>query len=275
MALVDLHSAHPVRLAWPEAADASPRSWPVRIRTFGRFEIEIDGAPLLRAGKAQRRPMAMLKVLVALGGSSVPEDRLIEIVWGDAPAGGDQKTFDVTLHRLRKLLGHDKVLIVTDRRVSINRELVWTDLWALERIVGAAAPCWGPAALQANPLERAESDVLALYVGAFLRDEPDTAWLLPVRDRLDSQFRRFIARQGDYWEAQARWDRAAELFERAIENAPLAESFYVRLMNGLRQQDKRTEAVDVYRRLRRLLAVTLGVEPGAPAQALLRDLTAR
>ena len=82
--------------------------------------------------------MALLVALVALGGIDVPEDRLIDILWTKSLEGDEQKALDVTVHRLRKLLGQDDALKITDRRVSFNREIVWVDLWALERLLAGA-----------------------------------------------------------------------------------------------------------------------------------------
>ena len=84
--------------------------------------------------------MELLKALIALGGGDVPTDKLIDILWTEPLEGDEQKAFDVTVHRLRKLLGHEKAIQVTDRRVSLNPQIVWVDLWALERKLAPLIP---------------------------------------------------------------------------------------------------------------------------------------
>lgn len=249
--------------------------WPIKLHTLGRFELLRDGAPLrFEGGKAQRKPLALLKALVALGGSDVEEDALIDIVWPEGLDGDEQKALDITLHRLRKLLGHDHALRVSDRRVSLDRMLVWVDLWALEHRLSALVPL-APAALpEPVDLERAAPAILTLYRGHFLDGEADRRWLLPVRNRLDGRFQRYVLRLGEHWENASRWSQAAQLYERVIELDPLAEAFYVRQMACLAGQGRRAEAIEVYRRLRRLLSVTLGVEPGEAAEATYRGLFA-
>ena len=256
----------------PPSLETRVWPWPVKIHTLGRFELLKDDQPLRVEGKTQRKPMALLKALIALGASDVAENKLIEIVWADESEGDVQKTFDVTLHRLRKLLGHDKAIQVTDRRVSLNREIVWVDLWALERHLAAVIPVERANVPDAAQLERAAPAVMSLYRGHFLHDEPDAPWLLPVRNRLSGRFQRFVMRLGDHWEAAAQWPRAAELFERAVELDPLAETFYLRLMVCLREQGKRTEAIEVFRRCRQILSVTLGVKPAEATEAVYREL---
>ena len=97
---------------------------------------------------------------------------------------------------------------------------------------------------------------------------------MQVRSRLDGRFQRFVVRLGSQREAAGEWGRAAELYERAVELDPLAEAFYCRWMVCLREQGQRVEAIEVFRRCRQMLAVTLGVNPAPGTEAVYRGLTA-
>ena len=149
-----------VRHLAPPSLEMRVWPWPVKIHTLGRFELLKDDQPLRVEGKTQRKPLALLKALIALGGSDVPENKLSEIVWAEESEGDVQKTFDVTLHRLRKLLGHDKAIQVTDRRLSLNREIVWVDLWALERHLTTVIPVERANVPDAAQLERTAPAVM-------------------------------------------------------------------------------------------------------------------
>jgi LuxR family maltose regulon positive regulatory protein len=133
------------------------------------------------------------------------------------------------VHRLRKLLGFDEAVLVTDRRVTLNSQIVWVDAWALERALTPLA-----AAVNAEPviapLETAASHVLHLYRGHFLAGDTEKSWQIPVRNRLAGRFQGFARRLGESMESQQEWRRASELYQRAIELDPLAESFYRRQM---------------------------------------------
>ncbi len=78
---------------------------PVKIYSLGRFLIEIEGSPLRFAAKAQRKPLELLKALVALGGETVPVEQLTESLWPEAEGDKAQGSFATTLHRLRGLIG--------------------------------------------------------------------------------------------------------------------------------------------------------------------------
>jgi hypothetical protein len=68
------------RLSAPSAA-AAQWPWALRITTLGRFAIEADGTPVLFAGKVPRKPLALLKALIAFGGNEVGQHHLIDALW--------------------------------------------------------------------------------------------------------------------------------------------------------------------------------------------------
>ena len=261
-----------VRGLLPPSPDTPVWPWPIKVHTLGRFEILKDDQPLQVEGKTQRKPLALLKALIVLGGSNVAEDKLIDIVWAESLEGDEQKAFDITLHRLRKLLGNDKAIQVTDRHVSLNPNLVRVDLWALERQLAAVVPLVQTHTPEPAQLERAAPAILNLYRGHLLAGEADSAWLLPVRNRLSGRFQRFVMRLGEHWDAAGEWQRSAALYERAVELDPLAETFYCRLMVCLREQGRRAEAIEVFRRCRQMLSVTLGVKPAETTETVYREL---
>lgn len=248
--------------------------WPVRIHVLGPFEIQTNGEALHFEGKAQHKPIELAKVLIALGGRDVPADKLIDILWPGPSEGDGRKAFDITVHRLRKLLGCEDAVQVTDRRATLNAHVVWVDVWALERILAPLIPAVNAAEPEIGLLEAAAPQVLALYRGHFLEGEIEESWQIPTRNRLAGRFQRFVLRVGQHWESRQQWQRACELYERGIELDTLQESFYRRQMICLEAQGQRAEAIDVFRRCRQALSVTLGVAPTAETQAVYRQLLA-
>ncbi len=113
-------------------ADASAA--PVRIVTRGRFAVFARGQPLRFKGKAQHRPLNLLKVLVAQGGSDVAEPTLCEALWPDSDGDQAPSAFATTLHRVRKLIGRD-ALHLQQGRLSLDRRAV--------RVPEGRARCYG------------------------------------------------------------------------------------------------------------------------------------
>ena len=250
----------------PDAPDDDAWPWPIRVRTLGRFAVEVDDVELRPKGKAPRRPLDLLRFVVAAGGDNVASSAAVAALW---PSGeGDAlHAFESALHRLRKLLGHDDAIAYVDGVLALDRKRVWVDVRAFERLVEQLGDdARGPA--------RTKTDVLLrLYRGHFLGDE-DAPWTLAVRDRLRSKFVRAVCLLGDRCEAAGDWDEAVRIYQRGIELENLAEELYRRLIVAHRALGQHASALQAYRRCRQMLSVMLGVQPSASLEALHRSLQA-
>ncbi|HEY4371943.1 MAG TPA: BTAD domain-containing putative transcriptional regulator [Burkholderiales bacterium] len=267
MVIQELQLAPPAREveAWP---------WPVKIYTLGHFRVVIDGEPLTFNGKAQKKPLELLKALVALGGRDVDFPMLVELLWPDAEDA--RKSGEMTLSRLRKLLGRAEAVQIADGKLALNPALVWVDAEAFEdllqplpqgsltlRMQGAGGtPC---------DREARAAAALALYRGHFLGHEPPVQWAQSMADRLRAKYLRQVLETGRGWESLC-WDQAAQIYERGIEMDNLAEEFYQRLMVCHRERGSLTDAIRVYRRCRDNLSIILGIAPSPQTTALYQSL---
>ncbi len=185
----------------PTAPDRWP--FPVRVYTFGEFQLWRGDRRISFQGKAQRKPLELLQLLVALGGDDVREDAITERLWPDADGDAAHHALETTLYRLRKLLGPGAVL-QRERRLNLDRQTCWADAVALLHAVdeipsslGDLARDWGddPASRERTEreLERSIDRVARLYGGPFLAAEgDDLPWVTGERERL----RRVVARVG-------------------------------------------------------------------------------
>ncbi|MGH8515046.1 MAG: AfsR/SARP family transcriptional regulator, partial [Gammaproteobacteria bacterium] len=181
----------------PEIADWP---WPVRIRALGGFSLEIEDRPVSFSGKAPKKPLELLKALVATGGKEVDIGWLGEQLWPDAEGDAARDAFSVTHSRLRKLLPPDGVLMLSEGKLSLNPSHVWTDVWAFERMVADCLEKLRRA--KGSEIESAGEALLSLYSGDLLKGEPDAPWLIAARDRLRSKFLRTLKVLGGFWEAK-------------------------------------------------------------------------
>jgi tetratricopeptide (TPR) repeat protein len=173
-----------------DPATASDRwPWPVRIYTLGRFDILCDGQPLRSSRKAQNKPLELIKLLCALGGSAVHPSRVTDILWPEAIGDTAEQALSTTLHRLRTLLKHDQAIQLEDRHLSLDPHFVWVDALAFDRIAHH------PERIDRNSLQTA----LNRYRGHFLEGEL-AAWALTFRERLKSHFLKLSERLGSLLE---------------------------------------------------------------------------
>ena len=176
----------------PEQAQPGVDSWPwtYRVQTFGSFRLLRHDEPLGTGGaKAKRRPLELLKLLIAYGGEQVSESRVTDALWPRIDGDSAHRSFTSTLHRLRKLLGEDRAVTLHEGRVSLDRRYFWLDTWAFEQLAADLESATEP-----PQIEKLVERVLALYRGSFMADEADAAWLIQTRERLRSRFLRVLSR---------------------------------------------------------------------------------
>ncbi len=249
----------------PDTPEVEQWPWPVQLYCLGRFSLVLDGAPLKTSGKAQAKPLALLKVLIAHGGREVAAAALAAQLWPDIEGDAAHGALDTTLHRLRKLLRRDDAVLMRQARLSLNPARVWVDVWAFERLANRLEHD-AQAHLEAAP------KLFRLYLGDFLGQDGEPPCLLAPRERLRGKFLRAVLGLGAAWESLDNWPRAAEAYRRGIEADPLAEELYQRLMLCELKRGHPAAALEAYRRCRHLLSVLLGMKPSARTEAMRRTV---
>jgi LuxR family maltose regulon positive regulatory protein len=248
--------------------------WMFRLQTLGGFRLLKNDEPLLRAGKAQRRPLELLRVVIAHGGEEVSEARITDAMWPRVEGDSAHRSFTSALHRLRKLLGEDRALVLHEGRLSLSRRHFWIDVWAFEAAVSAVeAALARDTDVEASRAEALLERLLGLYRGPFLPAEEDAGWATAPRERLRVRFARAVGEIGRYWETRGDLPRARICYEKGLDADPGAESFYRSLMLLLDRMGRRAEALDVFQRCRTALSAR-GVAPAAETQAAYDRLLA-
>ena len=265
---LQLDAASAALLNWP---------WPLRVQTLGQFRVFKGGEPIAFTAKAQRRPLDLLKVVIAYGGRDVSEERVVEALWPRIDGDSAHKSFATTLHRLRKLLGEERAIQLSDGKLSLDGRLIWVDVWAFDQVIArinqALHPKMEETSTDSTKLSDLGAQLLERYPGPFLASEPEQGWSLPLRDRLRQRFMRTVIDITHYWQQAGDAERAIDLLEHAIELDYSSEGIYRSLMECYALLGRRAEAVDTYGRCRKMLAATLRVDPSPETIALYEKLT--
>lgn len=236
--------------------------YPIKIYTLGRFEIVRDDEPLHFTGKEQKKPLEMLKALIARGGRDVPEDRLNDDLWPDADGDQAHKSFETTLSRLRKLLGDETSITFRARQVTISPLCCWVDALALNHVfekVGQASP-------EQSVLLREKA--FGLYKGTFLPADTALSFVIASRETLKNRLLRIILAAGRQCEQTGEWEQAADYYAKGIETDNLAEEGYRCLMVCQRNLGNYAAVAKTFNRCRSLLQSELGIEPSPETTAV-------
>lgn len=236
--------------------------WHLALRGFGEFAVRVDDEPLAVAGaRVPQRPLDLLRLVLAHGGTAVPVTTALDALWPEADHEQQRKAFDAALLRLRRMLGDRALLQLDGTRLVLDPALCWSDVDAL------AATDWSPAPLggDTGALVALSQQLLRLVRGPLL-DGLDTPWAMAARERARRRFVLALLPIAERLEALAPAE-ATRLYERALQSDPLAESLARRLIALHLSRGERTEALRAWQQCKALL--TLHGEAPAPATVAL------
>jgi predicted ATPase/DNA-binding SARP family transcriptional activator len=236
---------------------------PVCVGVLGSLRLgNDDGAPL-RSARLRR----LFAVLMMRRGEAVSADRLTQAVWGDRQPADPSAALQNLVWRLREALrdaGCDDAARLLTRApgylLEVEGEQV--DIVRFERLVRAAAA--EPPQRAADLLEQA----LSLWRGPAYAEFTDDDIVRAEATRLE-ELR--LTACSDWVEALLALDRPEETLTRLaviVEANPLRERPRAQLMRAQYRLGRTTEALQVYREYRDVLAAELGLDP-PPS---LRDL---
>jgi DNA-binding SARP family transcriptional activator len=236
--------------AWP---------WPIKIFTLGRFEILRDGVPVQFSRKVQRRPLALLKTLLASGRRPVREDLVQDSLWPESDGDAARLALNSAVHRLRALLGHDGAILRQGGALSLDPRICWVDAWAVERVL-------------ARDREENVRKALDLYRGPFLGDDAsEVPHASTLAESLRRQLLRHIVHMGRQYE-QTDGQKAADWYEEGLRVDPCAEDVSRSLMRVYHRLGRRASVRGVYERCRTAMAERLGGTPSSETDRLFRVL---
>ncbi|MBR7829100.1 tetratricopeptide repeat protein [Actinospica sp. MGRD01-02] len=236
----------------------------MRYSLLGPLRVWSDGTEIPIRGRLRR---ALLAALVLDHDTVVHADRLVQLLWGDKADSG--APLHNQLMRLRQALGDSALIRAVPPGYLLHVAPADLDLAAFtDHFVQANEAAASAEWLSARKLYAAALD---LWRGEMLVDVP-ALHSHPAIQRYAED--RLVALQGRI-EADLNLGRHAEIIDElkvlTVSN-PLREALHAQLMLALYRAGRRTDALDVYRDLRRTTIAELGGEPGTAIQALRRNI---
>jgi len=231
-------------------------------RVLGPLEVWRDGALVAIPAPKQR---ALLSLFLLRANEAVPQDELIDQIWGEDAPESARASLQNQIHALRKILGPAAFeTIPTAYRLSVDPGTL--DLACFDRLVSEAG--------SAQAEERAEKlrDALSLWRGpplAEFRTEPfaqqeierlDGKRLTALEERIDAELQLGLHAT-----------LVAELEYLTVQH-PLRERFWAQLMLALYRAGRQADALATYRRAHHAFVDELGIEPGVVLRELQRAI---
>jgi len=130
-----------------------------------------------------------------------------------ASADAAKAAFNITLHRLRKLLVQSDAIEVKDGTLQLNAEMCWVDAMAFQDL------------LHSSPSRAQTEAALTLYRGNLLPEDEDEPWSNYLREKLRRKFLHEVERVGEQLEQEADVSGPAQLEQQKRELDALTASF--------------------------------------------------
>ena len=238
----------------------------LRVRAMGTLEIAIEGVEVPRSawGYAKARELLLHLLFWPTGRT---RDQIGVALWPDASATQVRNSFHVTLHHLRRALGHAEWVTFANGRYRLDvGGGVECDALVVERRLTDALR-----RTQGASLDDLESACEA-YTGHFLEGEPVGDWHLEIGDRLARLHASALEALGNALLAAERHEHATRVFERLVQQEELHEAAYRSLMTCRARAGDQAGMVADYRRLQAVLRRELDAAPERETMELFRRL---
>ena len=241
---------------------------PIEFLVLGPLEVRVDGRSIPLGGAKQR---AVLGVLLLHADEVVPNDLIVDGVWGDEPPPSAAHTVEGYVSRLRRAIEpHGPSFVRQGGGYRLELAGAQLDVRAARDLLRAVIAASG-----AGDHERAAAlagKALRVWRGPALRDAPLHGAARAKVDELDELRLRVGERLADADLALGRHEDTAALLRPLVDEHPYRERFVAQLMLALYRAGRPAEALDVYERTRQALADDLGLKPGAELQRLSGEI---
>jgi DNA-binding SARP family transcriptional activator len=254
--------------------DTLPR---LSIQTLGAFRVYRGDELVPDRAWRGKRMKTLLKLLVALGGSKVSQETMMDTLWPGNDAAAAAVNLRSLLSRLRRTLepgmetGFESFYLRSkEGSLSLDQDRCRVDVKEFHHHIE-----------EGKKLERDQrlAEALAayreagdLYQGDFLEEDRNEDWVLPFREQLISEYLDLLHRIARLAESLGEPEDVPMWYWKILTKNPLDEEASRGLMRSLHRLGRRAEALRAYQECRERLIAELGVEPTEETTALYREI---
>lgn len=245
----------------------------MKINMLGEFSINSGDARINDSDNRSRKIWLLLAYMIYFRKSSIPQDRLVSVIWGDDedssnPANALKTMFYRARSSLDQLgggMGHS-LIVRRDGNYAWN-----TDISCLVDAEEFEALCKRGAAASADDALAINLEALKLYGGDFLPKLSSEAWVVPISAYYHSLYVGTAEKTLSILSSLGRHSEIVELCASATQIDEFNEAFYEYMLRSLIALDRRQDAVDVYEKMSDALFERFGVMPSESLRNLYRD----
>jgi DNA-binding SARP family transcriptional activator len=249
----------------------------LRIQTLGALQI-FRGDSLMHESEWDRiQPKKLLEAIISYGGRGVPKEILMDELWPEDKQVAAEKNFKTTLQRLRKSLEPSihkdftfSYVHLHDNLVHLDEELCEVDAERFLLLLRMAEEKEKKA--ETKSALSLYTEAMDIYKGDFLPDELYAPWADKKREELKRKFIELLNRVARLYERQGAIRKAIDCYNRAIQEDPLMEEAYQKLMTFYSSKGMYNDALKIYQSCKKLLKTELKTKPDSTTNAIYKQI---
>jgi two-component SAPR family response regulator len=246
----------------------------LQIRTFGRFEVAVDGKSITNWNNT--RAKNILKLLVIHAETTLPQEFFVEALWPDQPVDAALNSLRVAIYELRKKLQSVGATNASQSPVSrlhggysldLTRP-IWIDCIHFQKLweLGRKHAVNGDLPLASRVYEEA----IALYRGDFLDEDRYEEWTLIRRERLLDIYLTMLEHLADIHLQQGELLGCIQACQKILEKDLCHEGAYHKIIDCYLREGHTSRAIRWFEICRNALRVELDCEVSDGIMALVR-----
>lgn len=256
------------------------------VSTLGRFEVRRNQELLTGGNWSRRKVVDLFKLLLSIEQHRLHREQVQEILWPNSPIEQAANSFGKTLYLLRRalepdlpagkgsssiyvLLDHDTLMLIPES-IKIDADVFES---STKQVQGKIRSRTGNESESQNKALLDEFDqVLALYAGDYLPEDLYEDWTQRRRDRLRRIHSWLLENAAELALTSREGPRACEYLQELLERNSVDEQTHRQLMLVYARMGRRSEALNQYLLLRKVLKEELRAAPLPETNELFRRI---
>jgi DNA-binding SARP family transcriptional activator len=243
----------------------------LRIELLGGFRVRVGDRAVADDAWRRRKPAALIKLLALAPGHRLHREQVMDALWselGSTAAGANlRKVLYYARSALEDATSGGAALISSDGDVvALAAAELSTDVELFRSSLAGAR--------RAGDVDEYSRAVL-LYRGELLPDDRYDDWAVGVRRELHVEFLAALTELAALLEARGELERAIEIAQQLVAAESTREESHATLIRLYALAGRRSDALQQYEHVVRLLDEELGTEPGPETQRLYEEIRAR
>ncbi len=246
----------------------------IRIRLFGGFSIFVNDECFDQVIAKSKKGMAFMQYLILKYDASVPNYKLIEVLWPNEESSNPENALKTLISRFRSILnqcsaGLGNCIVATRGGYQFSKlEGLTLDLFDFEEIARKLEGC--------NSLTPETSqwyqEILKLYNGDLLAGSDQDDWAISRSVNLHGQYIKIVYSYLDLLKKAERYEDIIQTCRFALESDPFDERLHLDLMQALVKTNRNNEALMQYKHVTNMHFRYLGVKPPEGIQEFYKQI---